>query len=140
MRCENEKRKWHILREKFQKEEGVSWVFDSSHKELIIELAATRMKSVNDFKDLVLGILEKPNFTAQDKEIALNLLNFLETEEWNEEEFIDVLRKFNKNTKIDFKKIYYLITGRQEGLPLPELLKIRGGKKEFLLTFRNNIE
>jgi len=129
-----------ILKEKYAKDTDVLWVFDSVHKDLIIGLAATRMKTLNDFKNLVSGLGKKTNFSYEDKKIASRLAEFLEMENWKEKNFIDILRKFNKDTKVDFKKIYYLLTGQKEGLPLPELLKIQGGKTEFLKKFKENIK
>jgi glutamyl/glutaminyl-tRNA synthetase len=129
-----------ILQEKYQKNKEVSWVFDSLHKDLIIGVAATRMKTLNDFEGLISGIDKRPEFSSEDKKIAFKLITFLESEKWEEEEFIEVLRRFNKETKVDFKKIYYLLTGKEHGLPLPELLKINGGKTEFIKTFKTILD
>jgi len=129
-----------LLKEKYKKNKNVAWVFDSAHKELIIGLAETRMKTLNDFENLVSQLRRENKFSPEDEKVALELAEFMETEKWEEKDFIEVLRRFNKNTKVDFKKIYYLLTGQKEGLPLPELLKIHGGKIEFIKTFKNNIK
>lgn len=129
-----------LLKEKYKNDEKISLVFTNSHKDLIIKLASDRMKTLNDFQALVMDVRKELKLSAEDKKIVLKLAKLLETEKWEEKDFIEVLRKFNKEEKVDFKRIYYLLTGKKEGLPLSELLLIYGGKEEFLKTFKSNIK
>ncbi|OGH04027.1 MAG: hypothetical protein A2W22_00160 [Candidatus Levybacteria bacterium RBG_16_35_11] len=134
-----EKKLEELLFYKYQKDEKVSWVFKNPHKDLIIQSAASRMRTLNDFENLVSN-LGKAKFQGDDKKITSDLISFLESEKWEEENFIEVLRKFNKERGVDFKKIYFLLSGKKEGLPLPNLLKILGGKAAFLKNLKDNIK
>lgn len=130
----------NLLKERFAKDKQVSWVFESTHKDLIMGVAATRMKTLEDFKKLAGSLNEKVKFDKEDKKSAEKLLLFLKTQKWNEEEFIEVLKKFNKEENINFKTIYFLVTGQKEGLPLLEFLKISGGKEAFLKKLEERIK
>jgi glutamyl-tRNA synthetase len=130
-----------ILKERYKTNENISWVFESTYKDLIIGLAATRMKALNDFENLALQLSRTSvSFTVEEKQTARNLLKFLKNEAWEDKDFIEVLRKFNKEEQVDFKNIYYLLTGQKNGLPLPEILKIKGGKSKFLQSLEENFK
>lgn len=128
-----------LLKEKYQSAKKASWVFKSPQKDLIISAAASRMKTLHDFETLV-SDLGKAKFNSTDKKAGLELLQFLKSSQWEKDSFIDVLRKFKEEKNIDFKKIYYLLSGKKEGLPLPDLLIILGGKTAFIKNLETNFK
>ncbi|OGH08204.1 MAG: hypothetical protein A2152_00595 [Candidatus Levybacteria bacterium RBG_16_35_6] len=138
-RLSKENKLEELLKEKYEKNDKVDWVFKNPNEDLIISSAASRMVTLGDFEALVSN-LGNGSFDPDDKKLGSELVKFLETENWQEDTFIDILRKFNKEKKIDFKKIYYLLSGKKEGLPLPDLIKILGGKSAFLGKLKNNFK
>ena len=94
----------------------------------IIALAKTRMKTLGDFKNLV--IPNKIELSAQEKNLAKQILErFLAIKDWNKDEILIVIREIIHKNKIKGNIIYKIITGFEKGLPLPESLEILGKEK-----------
>lgn len=96
--------------------------------DFILNLAKTRMKTLKDFKSLVVS--KVPELSAQEKNIANRLFEeFSSIKNWNKETILagmkDVLREHNAKGGI----LYKIITGFESGLPLPESLEILGKEK-----------
>ncbi|KKR14914.1 MAG: hypothetical protein UT44_C0047G0007 [Candidatus Levybacteria bacterium GW2011_GWA1_39_32] len=73
--------------------------------------------------------------SAKDKEIALKLFNKLsklEVKQWNEEKILQTLRDIKNNEGISMKDIYFVITGREQGLPLIETMVRIEGRENIL--------
>lgn len=95
----------------------------------LIPLAQTRMKTLNDFYELVAPFLEeiKVELKPGEKELAKKLLQNLESvKDWSKEEIREALKKFCADQGVNMKVIYIILTGKEQGLPLPETLKILG--------------
>jgi predicted transcriptional regulator len=77
--------------------------------------------------------------TKEEGETAGKLHNFLVKElgdaSWENEKFLAALKNFSKDKNVPFKTIYFLLTGKEQGIGLLELNKIYG--KEF---FINNLK
>ena len=73
--------------------------------------------------------------TKEEKEIAAKLQKFIINElgdgNWEDEKFLAALKNFSKTEKIPFKLIYFLLTGKEQGIGLLELNQLYG--KEFFL-------
>lgn len=127
------------LREFYSRDNEVSDVLDNkTTKGVLLAAAKSRMKTLADFKPLVSEKESKREYTIKEIKIAGQLLEHLKNElgdNWTEERLINSLRKFNKEKDVPFKTIYFVLTGKDQGLPLGELLKIR--HKDF---FINNLK
>jgi len=71
--------------------------------------------------------------TKEEKEIALRLHNFLINEfgadSWNNEKFLAALKNFSKTENVPFKTLYFILSGKEQGIGLLELNQLYG--KEF---------
>lgn len=107
-----------------------SVIFDSKHINLLIGLAQSRMKKLSEFRDLVNTPNKQRDFAPEEKEIGQKLLTALESinpTDWRDEVILNHLKNFRDKEDVSMKLIYFLITGREQGLPLIEtMIKIEG--------------
>ena len=85
------------------------------------------MKTLNDFPELVMPFLNEPkiDLSNTEKSMAKDLYQALsKVSAWKEEAILAVLRQILKEKKIKMNIIYKIITGSQQGLPLPKALEI----------------
>jgi glutamyl-tRNA synthetase len=91
--------------------------------DLIMGLAKTRMKTLKEFKDLVVPII--PALSNDEKNIAKIIFDkFSAISNWNKDAILTSMREVIKENKIKGSLLYKIITGRESGLPLPESLEI----------------
>lgn len=118
-----------VLKKFYKDDSEIKEIFESKHSDLIIRLAQSRMRKLSDFKNLAIKPGEK-EFSAKEKEIAKKLfskLSDLEVKEWTEEKILETLRNFKNDEGASMKEIYFIITGREQGLPLIEtMVRIEG--------------
>lgn len=118
----------------YSKDKEVLKLLKSSKSDIIIKAAASRMRVLNDFKGLISEESSRAK-TKEEKEIASKLLKFLEEElgnkKWENENFLAALKNFSKKENVPFKKIYFLLTGKEHGIGLLELNEIYG--KDFFI-------
>ena len=96
--------------------------------DLLIDLAKTRMKTLADFKNLVIS--KNPELLKEEKDIAKIILDkFSAISDWKKDEILVVMREVLKENKIKGSLLYKIITGYEFGLPLPESLEILGKEK-----------
>jgi glutamyl-tRNA synthetase len=101
---------------------------EKDHLLSIISLAQTRMKTLKEFKDLV--VPAKVALSEEEKNIAGELKKeFSIISYWNKETVLQAMRNVLQNKKIKGSMLYKIITGREKGLPLPEMLEILGKEK-----------
>lgn len=122
----------------YSKDKMIEEILKSSKANDWISAASSRMKTLNDFKELV---SEKPSERASSEEesktqkklfeFLLNELGNLDIAQWENEAFLTSLKKFSKQEKIPFKTIYFLLTGKEHGIGLLELNEIYG--KDFFI-------
>ncbi len=116
------------LRKFYRDDADVIKVIDDPESEKILELAKTRMKTLKDFRNLV--IPEKIELSDEEKEIAKSLQeSFEKIQDWNKESILDVMKETLQKYKIKGSILYKVLTGREQGLPLPESLEIIGKAK-----------
>jgi glutamyl-tRNA synthetase len=95
---------------------------------LIIGLAKTRMKTLAEFKNLVLP--KNPELSPEEKNIAKNILNkFSAISDWGKDAILSSMREVLRENKIKGNLLYKILTGYESGLPLPESLEILGKEK-----------
>jgi glutamyl/glutaminyl-tRNA synthetase len=54
------------------------------------------------------------------------MLSRLQTSEWNEEGLLSALKAFTQEKGVSMKIAYLLLTGKPQGLPLPQFLTYLG--------------
>jgi len=102
---------------------------DSGLLEKIIPLAKTRIKTLAEFSGLTAFLFKLPEITLsqKEKEVAQYLLNKLsQVEKWEKDEILNVLKETLKKENVRMPVIYKILTGKEKGLPLPEVLEITG--------------
>jgi glutamyl-tRNA synthetase len=105
---------------------------------ILISAAALRMKTLGDFQNLI-SIQRQREMTKDEKETAKKLHEFLIKQlgekDWDNEKLLASLREFSKAENVPFKLIYFLLSGKEQGIGLLELNQIYG--KEFLIKNLN---
>ncbi len=94
-----------------------------------IPLAKTRMKTLSEFKTLVLPFIEKQDLTLseEEKQLQSKLSEALSSiEEWSTDNILDTLRSFTKEHSISFKFLYKIVIGTDQGLPLVDVFALLG--------------
>lgn len=105
-------------------------VLQASDSTALLELAKTRMKTLKEFKDLVIPAPVELN--QEEKEVASLFKSKLQQlQKWDKESILTVVREVLKEKKVKGGLLYKIMTGREHGLPLPESLELLG-KKETL--------
>jgi glutamyl-tRNA synthetase len=124
------------LREYYSKDSSVLDFLNKNKtaKSVIIEAAKSRMRVLSDFKTLMLKDESVRKFSKEEKEASEKLLEFLEKElgnNWTNDKLLTAIKQFSKLNNISFKTIYFLMTGKKQGIGILELNKIYG--KEFFI-------
>ena len=119
----------------FYKEDDETLKFiKNSKSDKMINAASSRMKTLKDFKNLISTDSTRKK-TKEEKEVANNLLKFLKEQlgigDWEDEKFLAALKNFSKSQNLPFKKIYFLLTKKEQGIGLLELNQIYG--KDFFI-------
>ncbi len=130
--------------EKFYKEDSeFSVIFESKHISLLIGLAQSRMKKLSEFKDLVNAPQKQREFSQEEKTAGENLLKMLDEikpSDWREEMILNRLKNFRDQEGVSMKLIYFLITGKEQGLPLIETMIKIEGRDQILQNLKNRIQ
>ncbi|MEK7450842.1 MAG: glutamate--tRNA ligase family protein [Patescibacteria group bacterium] len=101
---------------------------DPKTLDLILDLAKTRMKTLKEFKDLVLPKI--PELSEEERGIAKTLLKkLLVIKNWNKTTILSAMKEVLAMHKAKGSVLYKIITGFEKGLPLPESLEIAGKEK-----------
>ncbi|MCL5434924.1 MAG: glutamate--tRNA ligase [Patescibacteria group bacterium] len=118
----------------YKADKDVQKLLKSSKSQIFIKAAASRMRTLTDFKELISGKISRAK-TKEEQALASKLSQSLSRElgskNWDNENFLAALKKFSKIENIPFKIIYFLLTGKEHGIGLLELNDIYG--KEFFL-------
>ncbi len=94
----------------------------------IMDLAKTRMKTLGDFKNLV--IPNEIKLSPSEKNVAKILFGeFNNITQWSKESILTAMREVLSKGKEKGKVLYKIVTGYESGLPLPESLEILGKEK-----------
>ncbi len=128
IRMMNDKGLMIKLKEFYKNDPGVLKVLNSQESDKILGLAQSRLRTLKDFKDLV--IPAEAELSAPEKEVANSLKEKLEKiTEWNKDSILIVMREVLSEKKTKGSILYKVFTGREKGLPLPETLEIFGKEK-----------
>lgn len=101
-------------------------ILKGDHMQALLPLVQTRMKTLQEFKELVV-VDAGYNYSADEKKLAIELLQIIEDQEtWHAEAILTMLKNFNEKHSISMKTQYILLTGRKQGLPLPAAMEIFG--------------
>ena len=117
----------------YQKDKEVKDILSSDKSDIWITAAKSRMKTLKDFKNLISTGKQK-KYSKEEKQKAEKLLDFLKKElgeNWNGEKLLSAIKDFSSSEKTSFKKIYYLMTGKEQGIGILELSDIYG--KDFFI-------
>ncbi|HVZ58595.1 MAG TPA: glutamate--tRNA ligase [Patescibacteria group bacterium] len=99
----------------------------------LLPLLKTRMETLKDFDTLTGFFFAAPAISPRDqleKEIILDLRSVLEDlGKWNEQEILVALKTVLEKHSARMPTLYYLFTGKEKGLPLPQSLEILGKEK-----------
>lgn len=129
-----EKKLLERLVEYYDKNKKILKILESDKGCDFVDAAASRMRLLKDFEKLI-NTDKTRSMKREEKEIAEKIKTYLskelEGENWEEEKFLAALKNFSRDEKISFKTIYFLLTGKEQGIGLLELNKIYG--KDFFL-------
>jgi len=119
----------------YQNDKEINKILKGSKSKLFVDAAASRMRTLADFKVLVSEGASRKK-TKEEKLLTEKLSEFLKKELgsgiWQDENFLAALKKFSAEQKIPFKTIYFLMSGKERGIGLLELNQIFG--KEFFIA------
>ncbi len=119
-----------------------SVIFDSKHVGLLIGLAQSRMKKLSEFRNLVNAPQKQREFTKEEKDSAKMLLEVLEKinhTDWREDIILNHLKNFRDQENVSMKIIYFLITGKEQGLPLIETMVKIEGRDQIIKNLKSRI-
>lgn len=121
------------LIEFYESDKEITEILKSSKSPDLVKAAASRMKTLMDFKALVSKNSDRKK-TKEEAEFAKKLHNFLNQslKTWKDEELLNAMRRFSKTENVPFKTIFFLMTGKESGIGILELNQIYG--KEFFLA------
>lgn len=121
------------IKDYYKTDEMISKFMESlSDEEMnkLLELMRTRMETLKDFSALTSHFLNGYKLEPRDdkdKRIAKELLEYLsKVSDWNKDEIFKVCKSVMDKEKIRMNMLYYIFTGNEFGLPLPESLEILG--------------
>ena len=101
----------------------------------LIPLLKTRVKILKDFEKLTGFFSTAPDIKSRnekEKTVIKELIKSLkELNTWNKDTILLVLKSILTSQEIKMPVLYYICTGEEKGLPLPESLEIIG-KEEIL--------
>ncbi|OGH18070.1 MAG: glutamate--tRNA ligase [Candidatus Levybacteria bacterium RIFCSPHIGHO2_12_FULL_38_12] len=108
--------------------------------EKIIPIAQTRMKTLKEFNELVMPFFEQVEIKLDDKEkeVAHTLVQSLaNVEVWNNEAILVVLKQIMQGEKLRMPILYKILTGKESGLPISDMLEIVGKEKTLEKLIRS---
>jgi len=97
-----------------------------------VVLSKTRMVTLKDFKELIAADIVSPPRNDSEKEVAkvlLDKLTGIKDADWRRENILNSFKQVMIEQKIRMPVIYYIFTGKERGLPLPEIVEAIGKKK-----------
>lgn len=102
----------------------------------VMPLLKSRMNTLKDFAELTEVFFVNPSFEASDeeKQIAKELSPKLEAlSSWEKTEIFEQMKTVMTAHGVRMKVFYRLFTGKERGLPLPDILEILGKEKALAL-------
>lgn len=116
------------LKKFYKNDTDILTILENADGEKILELTKTRMKTLKEFRDLV--IPATADLSTEEKEVAKYMEDvFGLISDWNKDTILEGMRKVLKEKKVKGSLLYKILTGREHGLPLPESLTLLGKDK-----------
>lgn len=104
--------------------------FDEKIVRELLPILKTRMETLLDFEKLAGFFFTPKAITARDdkeKEVVVDLTSVLsDVTEWTSQGIFPALKTVLEKHVIRMPVLYYLLTGQEKGLPLPESLEVLG--------------
>ncbi len=111
--------------------------------EELLPLLHERMQTLKDFEELAIHFFTEPVITLRNEtenKIAIKLKTlFNDISNWNKNDLLNCLREVLREYSIKMPVLYYIFTGKDKGLPLPESLEILGKEKTLKRLSKVNI-
>ena len=98
----------------------------------LVEPAKTRIKTLGDFKKMILPFIEKKASNSNSLRDEL-YKKFSRLDSWNKDEIILLLKEFIKEHSTNFPALYELVIGEKQGLPLGDVFEILGKNRTLSL-------
>lgn len=106
---------------------------DSDLVKKLVPILKTRMETLKDFEKLTLHFFSEPENTPRsqiEKEVASDLASQLDSvSDWEKEAIFATCKVVMQKYSIRMPVLYFLLTGEERGLPLPESLEILGKER-----------
>lgn len=117
----------------YKNDDEVANVLTTDLADQIVNAAKSRMKTLANFKNLISKTPIR-NKTKEEKEIAKKLEDHLSKlgSNWEDENLLTAIKEFSKTENVPFKIIFFLLTGKEQGIGILELNQIYG--KEFIIN------
>jgi glutamyl-tRNA synthetase len=99
----------------------------------LIPLVKTRMETLKDFESLTEVFFGNVS-NVEDEELAKDLKDaFTTLSDWNHDMIFQAMKKIMDERSIRMPVLYKVFTGKERGLPLPQVLEILGKDKTLAL-------
>ena len=99
----------------------------------LLPLVKTRMETLKDFEELTTVFFGDAK-TGEDRDLAHVVLKALSSlSSWSHDMIFAEMKKIMQEKQIRMPVLYTLLTGKERGLPLPQLLEILGKEKTLTL-------
>ncbi len=95
----------------------------------LVALAKTRMSTLSDFYDLTRHFFEDSKnleFSQKEKDVAKKLLEVTSGISFEKDTILPLLKDIMKKEQIKMPVLYKILTGKEQGLPLPETVELLG--------------
>lgn len=114
------------LQDFYKNNSDVEKILRSQKADLYISASVTRMKTLKDFSLLIDDSFRTP--TESEKNYASLFLKKIKDVEkpWSDDLLLEQMNSFKRQQGVSNKVLYYLLTGKDQGLPILELKNIHG--------------
>lgn len=125
------------LKKFYKNDEDVITLLNKEYALSIVLLAQSRMKTLKEFKKLVIPLRIK---LLPEEIIVVNSLaeTLKKIDHWNKKSILEAMKLVLKTSGVNGKILYKVITGRETGLPLPDVLSLLG-KEQTLKRLGNSL-
>lgn len=105
-----------------------------------VELAQTRMKTLNEFARLTQPFVSnvQKDLTEDEKQIEKKLAEKLsQIKDWNVQNVLDTIKEVLSSENTNMKIVYKITTGSESGLPIADVFQLLGKEKTLLLLVKS---
>jgi len=109
--------------------------YDAELVAKLVEPAKSRIKTLSDFRKLILPFVKDLKLPPSDIRRGFGL-KMAGVDNWNKDEIVKALKNFVTEKNIGFKDLYEAVIGEKQGLPLADTFEILGKERTLLLLGR----